>query len=88
MRKNKMAEFSDTDLIVLCAALRRQHTWTVETANANSFDWSDNVADVERLNTIINNEFEERGREQARIERELALIEKEYASDNWQGWEE
>jgi hypothetical protein len=88
MRKNKMEEFSSVDLIVLCAALRRQHTWIVETANANGYDWSDNVADVERLNTIINNEFEEREREQARIERELALIEKEYASDNWQGWEE
>ena len=88
MRKNKMAEFSDTDLIVLCAALRRQHTWTVETANANGYDWSDNVADVERLNTIINNEFEERGREHARIDRELALIEKDYAHDtewNYEG---
>jgi uncharacterized NAD(P)/FAD-binding protein YdhS len=88
MRQNKMVEFTNTELIVLCSALMRQHTWTVETANANGYDWSDMVEQVVELRSRIGKEFEERERERGRIERELALIEKDYASDNWGGWEE
>jgi hypothetical protein len=87
MRKNNMNEFSDTDLIVLCSALMREHTWTVETANANGYDWSDNVQRVIELRTMIDAEFNARYKESERVARELALIEKDYASDNWQGWE-
>jgi len=88
MRKNNMNEFSDTDLIVLCSALMREHTWTVETANANGYDWSDNVQRVIELRTMIDAEFNARYKERVRVDRELALIEKDYASDNWGGWEE
>jgi len=87
MRKNKMNEFTNTELIVLCSALMREHTWTVETANANGYDWSDNVQRVIELRTMIDAEFNARYKESERVARELALIEKDYASDNWQGWE-
>ena len=81
MRKNTMNEFSDTDLITLCAALMRQHTWAVETANANGYRWEDNVQRIIELRTMINAEFNARYKESERVARELALIEKAYAHD-------
>ena len=86
MRKNQMSEFNDTDLIVLCSALMRQHTWTVETANANGYSWEDEVQRVAELRTMVNAEFEARQRERGRIDRELALIEQIFGSDRNPDW--
>ena len=78
MRKKSLPEFSDDELMVIGNALMREYTWTVETANKNGYDWSDNVERVRRLWAVVDTEFVLRVQEEKRIEGVLDKIAEQY----------
>lgn len=90
MRKKSLVEFSDAELITIGNALMREYTWTVETANKNGYDWSDNVEQVRRLWAVVDTEFVLRVQEEKRIEGVLDSIAEHYrnyaANNNFPSW--